>query len=72
MDKPMSNFDFKFMSCGYKFRDFLVVSLSEGANLLGLRFSASPLANPEQRPLLPFPGAFCAWHRVLFLTLWAL
>jgi ubiquinone/menaquinone biosynthesis C-methylase UbiE len=24
MDKPMSNFDFKFMSVGYKFRDFFV------------------------------------------------
>ena len=24
MDKPMSNFDFQFMSCGYKFRDFFL------------------------------------------------
>jgi ubiquinone/menaquinone biosynthesis C-methylase UbiE len=24
MDKPMSNFDFKFMSCGYKFRNFFL------------------------------------------------
>jgi len=24
MDKPMSNFDFKFMSCGYKIRDFFL------------------------------------------------
>ena len=24
MDRPMSNFDFKFMSVGYKFRDFFL------------------------------------------------
>jgi ubiquinone/menaquinone biosynthesis C-methylase UbiE len=28
MDKPMSNFDFKFMSCGYKFRDFFLPRLN--------------------------------------------
>ncbi len=72
MDKPMSNFDFQFMSLGFKFRDFIVVSLSEGVSLLRLRSSTSPLASPEQKPLLPFPGAFCAWHQALFLTLWAL
>jgi len=27
MDKPMSNFDFKFMSVGYKFRDFFLPRL---------------------------------------------
>ena len=72
MDKPASNFDFKFMSCGYKFRDFFLARLNKRASQLGLRFSTSPLANPEQKPLLAFPGAFCAWHRVLFLVLWAL
>ena len=28
MDKPMSNFDFKFMSCGYKFRDLFLPRLN--------------------------------------------
>jgi ubiquinone/menaquinone biosynthesis C-methylase UbiE len=28
MDKPMSNFDFKFMSVGYKFRDFFLPRLN--------------------------------------------
>jgi len=28
MDKPMSNFDFKFMSLGYKFRDFFLPRLN--------------------------------------------
>jgi len=28
MDKPMSNFDFQFMSVGYKFRDFFLPRLN--------------------------------------------
>ena len=28
MDKPMSNFPFQFMSCGYKFRDFFLPRLN--------------------------------------------
>jgi len=28
MDKPMSNFDFKFMSLGYKFRDLFLPRLN--------------------------------------------